>query len=266
MAVLVFIGFLGFVSSMAFNVTLSRPASFAAESVTDWFIWGLRALLAPVVYMAAAAIAFALLLGLWRALNMVGPLRRGVARLRFHLARVSGRLHLNDPTILAQALCAIGFLALAAVIWRYTDLISAFMTSLDEAHAAEMAALRPDREAHAEYGLALDMLILVLSVAWLTVFRAWRNERPRGGVLPLVATIAVIAAGDPAGGGAYRILWQNEFEKVEIEGQRGYIIGEREGEVLIYLPEAPRNQRRLVIEESDVRLHRLRVMENIFSP
>jgi hypothetical protein len=234
--------------------------------VTDWFIWGLRALVAPAIYMSAAAILFALLLGLWRALNMVRPLRRTVAKQRARLARVSGSLHFKDPTILAQALFAIGLLALAAVVWRHAGLITAFMTSLDEATEREIAALRPDPEAHAKYGLVLDMLILVLSVAWLTVFRAWRSERPRAGVLPLVATIAVIAAALLLVVAPYRTLWQNEFERVEIEGKRGYIIGERGGELLIYLPEAPRHQRRLVIGEGDVRLHRLRVVENIFSP
>jgi hypothetical protein len=265
-AVLVIIGFLGFVSSMAFNVTLGRPASFAGESVTDWFIWGLRALLAPALYMAAAAILFALLLGSWRALNMVGPLRRYVSKQRSRLANASGRLHLEDPTFLAQALFAVGLLALAAVIWRYTDLISAFMTPLNEASAREIAALRPDPETHAKYGLVLDMLMLVLSVAWLTVLRAWRIERPRAGVIPLVATLAVIAAAMLLVVAPYRTLWQNEFERIEIEGRRGYIIGERKGELLIYLPEAPRYQRRLVVGEGDARLHRLRVVESIFSP
>ena len=265
--IVLLIGLLGFVSSMAFNVTLSRPASFAAESVTDWFIWGLRALIPPLVYMALAAIVFALLLGLWRALNMVGPLRRGVAKLRSHLARFSGRLHLNDPTILAQALFAIGVLALAAVIWGYIDLISAFMTPLNEAHSVEIAALRPDQiDSHVAYGRTLDLIILVLSVAWLKVFRAWRKERPQAGVMPLVATIAVIAAAVLLWVTPYRIVFQNEFEKIELDGQRGYILGEREGELLIYLPEAARNERRLVISDGDSRLHRLQVMENVFSP
>ena len=84
--------------------------------------------------------------------------------------------------------------------------------------------------------------------------------------MPLAATLAVIAAAILLWVAPYRIVWQNECEKVEIEGQRGYIVGEREGEFLIYLPEAPRNERRLVIDEDDVRLHRLRVMESVFSP
>lgn len=252
---------------MALNVTLGRPASFAAESVTDWFVWGLRALIAPAVYMVLVAIGFALLLGLWRALNMVGPVRRGVARLRLHLARLTGRLHLNDPTILAQALFAIGVLALAAIVWRYSDLIGAFMTPLDEAHAVEIAALRPDQiDSHVAYGQTLDVLALVLSVAWLKVFRVWRKERSRAAVMPLIATIAVIAAAVLLWVTPYRIVFQSEFERVEIEGQRGYILGEREGELLIYLPEAARNERRLVISEGDSRLHRLQVMENVFSP
>ena len=266
-AIVVLIGFLGFVSSMALNVTLGRPASFAAESVTDWFTWGLRALIAPAVYMVLVAIVFVLLLGLWRALNMVGPVRRGVAKLRLHLSRLSGRLHLDDPTILAQALFAIGVLALAAIVWRYSDLIGAFMTPLDEAHAVEIAALRPDQiDSHVAYGQALDVLVLVLSVAWLKVFRVWRKERSRAAVMPLIATIAVIAAAVLLWVTPYRIVFQSEFERIEIEGQRGYILGEREGELLIYLPEAARNERRLVISEGDSRLHRLHVMENVFSP
>src|SRR5262245_53354512 len=44
--------FLGFFTSMAFNVTLGRSGVFARESLFDWFVWGVRALIAPGVLVS----------------------------------------------------------------------------------------------------------------------------------------------------------------------------------------------------------------------
>jgi serine/threonine-protein kinase len=267
LVVFLLVGFLGFVSSTAFNLTLGRPAAYAGESVADWLIWGLRSLIAPVAYMTLGAAVLALLIGLWRALNALGAVARGTARVRGWLAHALRPLHLGDPVILAQMLVAVGFLALVAVCWHYSGLINAFANYLDEAHVAELDPLRPDQVGtHISYGRTLDVLVFVLLVAWLKVFRAWRKERARAGVLPLVATLALIAAAVLLWVAPYRILFQNESEKVEVQGQRGYLLGESEGELLLYLPDAERNQRRLFIHEGDPRLHRLKVVESLFSP
>jgi tRNA A-37 threonylcarbamoyl transferase component Bud32 len=262
-----FVGFLGFVSSTALNVTIGRPAEYAGESPADWLVWGLRALIAPVVYMALLAAALGLLVGLWRALKSVGPVGRSVARVCDRLTRASAPLHLSDPVILAQILFAVGLLGLAAICWQWADLIHAFAQHLDEAHADGLAPLRPDQVAsHVTYGQALDLLVFVLGVAWVGVVRAWRDGRDRAGVLPLAATLAMMVAALVLWVTPYRILFQNEFEMVEVQGQRGYILGAKEGELLVYLPDAERNQRRVFLDEEDVSLRRLQVLENVFSP
>jgi hypothetical protein len=261
------VGFLGFLSSTAFNVTLGRPAEYAGESPTDWLIWGLRSLIAPAAYMALLAAALALLVGLWRALKALTPLGRILARVRGRMGGASGTRPLGDPVIQAQVLFAAGLVGLAAICWFYLDLIGAFMQHLDEASAAGLAPLRPHRvESHTSYGQALDLLVFALGAGWLGVHRAWRRQRDRAGVLPLAATLVVIAAALFLWAASYQILFQNEFEKVEVQGQRGYVLGAQEGELLVFLPDAEPTRRRVFIGEGDPRLRRLQVVENIFTP
>jgi len=257
---------LGFVSSMAFNVTLCRPLAFADESLADWFVWGLRALIAPVVYMALAAGVLLLLAGAWRAVKAVPPVRRGMARLGAPLGRMVRCLHLDDPVILAQILFAVGFLALAGVAWQYFDLISALKSRFKEATAADFELLSPAQVyLHIAYGRTLDLLVFGLGLAWTKAYRAWRKERPSAGIMPLAGTVAIIAAGLLLWVTPYRILWHNEFEKVKLAGQRAYIIGKNEGQLMLALPDAPRFERRVFVDEHDPRLRRLRVVESVFS-
>jgi tRNA A-37 threonylcarbamoyl transferase component Bud32 len=265
-AVVALVVLLGFVSSTAFNLTMGRPAEYAGESGMDWLIWGVRALIAPAVYILLAAAALRVLAPLWRALKALAPVGRGVRALRAWLARSPLGRHLTDPVVLAQALFAVGLLALGAVCWHYSDLISAFRAYVYEADAAELAPLRPDRlDTHIAYGQTLDMLILALALAWTRVFRAWKRGRPHQAVVPLASTIAVIAAALVLWVAPYQILFHNEFEKVEIEQTRGYVLGEKDGELLLYLPGAAKGSRRVFVAAGDPRLHRLKVMESAFS-
>jgi tRNA A-37 threonylcarbamoyl transferase component Bud32 len=262
-----FVGLLGFVTSTALNVTLGRPAAFAGESAADWLVWGLRSLIAPLAYMTLAVIAVGVVLGAWRALNAVGPVARGMQRLRTRASRALSAPSLGDTAVLAQVLFVAGFLALAAICWRHAALIDAFTSYLYLSSPSELDPLRPERVAdHIAYGRSLDLLILAFSVAWVKVWRRWRRDRVRAAVMPLAGTVAVILAALLLWVVPYRILWHSEFEKVQVDGRRGYLLGQRQGQVLVYVPEAPPDERRVVIDEGDSRLRRLHVMESVFSP
>jgi hypothetical protein len=63
----------------------------------------------------------------------------------------------------------------------------------------------------------------------------------------------------------YRIIWHNEFERLELDSARCYNIGQRNGDLLVHCPELapPRNK---VVQANDRRLVRSKVVESIFTP
>jgi hypothetical protein len=262
-----FFDFLGFMSSTALNVSLGRPSTFADESAVDWLIWGVRCLIPAVAYMALAALAWAIVLGAGRLLAAVGPIGRAVGRLRARATGFVARHRLGGASTLARGLFVVGLLGLAVICWRFSELMEAFTSYLYLVSSRDVDPLRPDQATtHAAYGLSLDLLTLALGYAWLKVFRVWRRDRVRGAAAPLAGAAMVVAAALVLLAVPYRILWHNEFEKVELDGRRAYVLGRHDGQLLVFVPDGAEAQKRVVIGEGDPRLRHLNVMENVFSP
>ena len=62
----------------------------------------------------------------------------------------------------------------------------------------------------------------------------------------------------------YRTLFQNEFERIGFGGERCYVTGEQQSNLLIYCPETapPRNR---IVSVDDPRIEREHIIENIFT-
>lgn len=262
------VGLLGFISSIAFNLTLGRSSSFVSESVVDWLVWGVRALIAPLVYMALIAATYLILMVVWRVLSRaVQSIGRRAESLRSKLTLMRKRMGLDDPVVVAQCLFVAGFVALAGIWWRYADLIHAATNRLSEGFdpARQAALLGPNNiEAHISYGQALDVLVLILSVGCYRVYRSWKKKPARSGLVLLIATMTLIAAALLLLAFPYRILWHNEFERIDFEGGRAYILGSKDNESLIYCPESSAGTHH-VVGDDDPRIHRLHAVESIFS-
>jgi len=258
--------FFGFINSMAFNVTLGRGGGFVSETPVDWFIWGIRSLVAPVVYMVGVAAAFMIGAFVFRLiLRFSSPARRLVSALQVRFSSVLTRLGLDQPAHLAQGLFLAGCLALGAIGWMFFDVIRAATTPIAEVGSEIIEPLRPENATrHVSYGRALDLVILALAVGWYRLCRGWRRTRDRGALVPLAATLVVILAALLLWEIPYRVLWQNQFERVQFEGQRAYVIGERGENLLLYCPEAevPKNR---VVKVSDPGIRRLQVIESLFT-
>jgi hypothetical protein len=63
----------------------------------------------------------------------------------------------------------------------------------------------------------------------------------------------------------FRLLWRNEATRIDLAGERCYVLGEASGQALIFCPERnpPRNQ---VIRLTDPAVRRLGPVESIFTP
>jgi eukaryotic-like serine/threonine-protein kinase len=256
---------LGFVASMGLNVTLGRPMSLDNQSPLVWPLWGLRALVAPMVYMAIAALLFLLARSAGTlACRAVPPLAQLAAWLRGLVPARGSRSGGSDLAVVAQVVLVLQFAAGALVAWRFGWLISAFREEVNDGVRESLELLGPSyAPAHVAYGQALDMAILGGLMAWTAVIKA----RQRRGLAALDGTtaagLAVMGVLSLLLVAPYRILWHNEFERVAFEGTRCYITGENTESYLLYCPDTPPPRNRLV-PLGDGRIHRLNVIESIF--
>ena len=235
-AVSIGIWFAGALTSLAFNITLARPAAFADETMASWWGWGLRSLIAPAVSMALAAVPFLVIGSAWRLTasvsNRVGASSR---RLSARLGSVATRLHLKDPVILGQIVLALQLVALAAVVWRFGDLMNAFATNISSGDAAALDPLRPENLGdRLLYRLTLDVLVLGMGVAWLQLLKRRRTSGITSGRAVVTAGLAVAATFVLLLIAPYRIFSHNAFPRVTFESARCYQTGERPGELLLY--------------------------------
>ncbi len=253
---------LGFITSNAFNTTFGRPSEFASESVTDWLLWGFRAAAPPIIYMVLYTVPLAGIVLLWRLLKLIPPIGDIATRIR---VRVSPRIAvLSDPAVLSTLLVAFGLLALIGVCWSYADIIVAAATPIAEVKRESLVSLSPDNiYAHMTFGRFLDAFMLVLGYGAYRLLRL-AKERGTSAARPLAGVLVVLLATVLLWVFPYRILWQNQFEKIHFEGERAYIIGQRGDELLIHCPDTPPPRNRIV-PTNDAGLVRLQIRESVFA-
>jgi serine/threonine-protein kinase len=259
---------LGLLTSIALNNSLGRPASFAGDSVMGWWGWGMRILIPPTVYMTAGVLGLLLVRSSWRVARQLLPsldrLARGLSARTSGVLRESG---LADLAIRAQLLLLVQFLGTAAVLWWFWPVFVAQYTIVSQADPATTAPLQSEYavEVHRQqYGIAVDVLVLVMGAAWLALTRERRRSglpafdasAMAGGTLLALSFLAMWAV-------PYRVTWFNEAPRVQYEGQRCFLLGQREENMLLHCPDMapPRNR---VVRAGEVQ--RLDVIESIFTP
>ncbi|OFW17292.1 MAG: hypothetical protein A3F69_03790 [Acidobacteria bacterium RIFCSPLOWO2_12_FULL_66_10] len=265
-AVVVGVGLLGLVNSAAFNVTLERSDAFAQEPRYAYLVWGIRSVIAPAVYIAAVIIVVWASRFLVRLLRLIRPIDRPLRGSLTSLEAFASTIGLNDPTVLAQALAMAGVLALGVIGWRYVDLIVACTTKISMAAPADMLPLGPDHSPeNARYGIALSVVALSLGLGLLRVIRLRARLGIRDDNGTLAAAGAVLALTVLMYELPYRVMWQNQFQKIQWSGARCYVIGEAADQWLIHCPDQapPRNR---VIRRDDQAVRTVGIRESIFTP
>jgi hypothetical protein len=242
------VGIMGFLTSAAFNQALLRD-DFSTDRAPDWWVFGARSLVAPLILAALSALAVGVCVTAWRAVRRIVPLRQAsadpaLAETRRGTPRVSS-------AALAQWLLVAQLAGLAVIAWRFRHLLQA-VTQPAEAPAPYLALLSGQSNEALLYRGALSLLLWAMVMGWYAIL-----SRP-GAAAFIPGTTKF------AGGGAvlcallmlevpYRLLYHNEFTRVTFAGARCYEIGRSTREVLLYCPDAepPRIQR---VTRDDVRL------------
>jgi hypothetical protein len=263
------IALLGFIQTAAFNLTLGRMAPFDQESPARWVEFGLRALVLPTVLLVGIIVAVSAVKFMLRVLS----LSRGIDHLLTTgistTSRLGLRLGLNDPVVLGQAVAGVGVILLGGLMWRFWPFIRAWGTaSISTKPAEQFLPLQPVGRSRLDaqlYVYSLTALAYFFSIAIVRLqrLRASQPIRRGGAALVLVATmltITILLCLAP-----YRIEWQNEMERIDVAGERCYVIAEQADDWLIHCPDRtpPRNR---VIKRGDRAVHDLGVVQNIFNP
>ncbi len=261
------VGLFGFLTTAAYNLNLGRGAPFDQESPAVWLEMGLRSVLSPIVYMGLALLVVSSLTFAGRVLRVAQPIERLVASGARRLGPLSARLGLDDPRVFSQAVTSLGIIVLAIIAWRFSSVILAYTTfTISDAPAERLLPLRLDEQRvdPSNYRLALDMVALGLGLALIKIRRLGRREPGATWAASwpvaalLVFTVLLIEL-------PFRFVWRAEGERVELAGQRCYVLGEHEGRALVHCPDRtpPRNH---VVAIDDPALRRLGLIENIFTP
>ncbi len=258
--------YLGYLETLAFNETLGRVAPFDRESPLIWLQVGRQSVVPLLVY------AVLILLAVWAGKFALSALRlsRRVDELltsgEKRTRDLSSRLGFNDPLRFAQACAAFGIVAIGIVCWRYSRVIDAIMTrSISTVPLERMLPLQPGhREDTTSYRVVLSALMLTFGFAAYRVaqIRARHPSRRGAGALvlaalPLVATVAM-------GVLPHRLMFNNNFDRLDYAGERCYLLGQSGDESLIHCPDLspPRNRR---ILRGDPAVQRTGISESIFT-
>jgi hypothetical protein len=251
--------FLGFATSGNFNITLWVPPEFISESVLDYFVWGVRAMIPAVYYVwdsiqavivvLLGALVLVLLFGRWTLRDIVNQLARKRRQL----------LDRFDPLAIAAGFFLVGVGSIVALGWAFQDLTEAMdrvFTSTSMV-GVDVSALSPDFDTYHILRTRLYALLLfTLAVVAAVMFPYLRTRTTPNAVrLMKAATILMILVAAVMMVMPYRLLWHTELELVTFEGRRAFIVARNPPDLFLFVPTAP-DQSRVVVNETDPRLER----------
>jgi serine/threonine-protein kinase len=266
---------LGMLSSRVLNARLERSA-FVTEGVRDWFIWGARSFLLPVVLflVIVAGVGLAAVLR-YILLALSKSVRRFDEKTRERLLQLVQRLRLDDVTVLASSVLLLSTAALLSAWFIFAPLIDALGQNVSNAPAEGLALLAPDYRcsssgcqpvASAYFLNFRTMLIWILSLSvfgWFLVSKlaAIKGQTLNRGVA--CAGAVVMLLGTAILSYPFRMLYDTTFPAVMWNGADCYLLGERQDDRLLFCPELTPSRIRIVGREAT--LTRTGVTESMFT-
>ena len=203
---------------MGFNAILRRT-EFADETVWDWWVWGARAIVAPVMSLLIAGFALVLFAGARNLLRGASArVRQFDESVRRRAAAWANRLSMDDVSVLSSWLFLLSTTALVVTWWYFWPLMAAFGTTVSNATSDQLALLSPAyKEHHNAYRKALTLIVLLTTAGWYGVLKvsALRRQPLRASLAlgsAAVLGLALVSLVVP-----YRLLYQNRVRTGELE-------------------------------------------------
>jgi hypothetical protein len=256
----------GAITSIFYYAALSLWGPFQSESYLEWPLWGLRAVLAPLVYVGGAiAIWLVVLTLIYRQVVLkIGRLRSIVAPILSWTNRlaVSAR---ESPTATTASLIFVAQCGLLVVTaWWFRDLLNGFDDLIlhEAGDLSPLSTANGDQQRYFRQVLSFDFL--VATAAWWALIRRNSETHERGAWLSICGGVAATFITVMLLVMPYRILSHNEHERVVHRSETCYLVGQRVNEGLLFCPlqDPPRNR---VVRLDDPELQRGGPEESVFA-
>ena len=267
MALPLSIGTVGLLTTAWFNHALSRVAPFSDESPTVWLVMGLRSLVTPIVLVAGVLFLVWAARFVMRILSLSPKVDSLLTNTLSQSRRLSDRLKLDDPAVIAQAVAVVGLIALAIVAYQFADVMSSigamFSTAADI--TAPSALLFLHRSRVADLRLVLHVFAFIFAAALFRIARLRTGVAIRRGAAALAIVSLLLALTISLAEAPYRLTYWNKFPRVDVHGDRCYVLGESSAETLLFCPD-DRPPRTKKAGKTDPSVRRTGVDESVFSP
>ena len=255
---------LGAISSVVFNSALGRT-EFNDEGLVDWLRWGASASLAPAVLFVMGLVSLSLVLAARRIVLRLSSRARALETSIGAFVRTRG---LDDVTLLSCSALLISSLALAVAVWWYSPLLAAIPQVFPSISSASIDHLRYFAPSffsyHENYRITFIWVTIGCLALWYPVWKVARrkDERLNSGLVAgglAVTILSVLFLNFP-----YRLLWHTQFEAVNWNGDRCYVLGSRDDADLLFCPNSlpPRNK---IVKRDSADVVRTGTVEKIFS-
>jgi len=254
---------IGFLTTLGFNRTFGRTGAFGSETWWSYVRWGMLAVFPSAVIMTLTALIVLAARFALRTLELADPIGPTMDAFRRQGRRVAFKLGLNGPAGLAQALTFLGVATLLVLYGMNRPLINAWGSFFNTAPIETLMPMSESTFARLSYNVELEIAMLAFGFGLFKVIQLRNRTRGKEGLgstllLAGVVVLLILMRQLP-----YRTLTQRDFERIEISGDRCYIIGQTGDELLVLCPrrDPPRNR---TIKVKDPSIRRTGVIENVF--
>jgi hypothetical protein len=258
------LGLLGFLTTAAFNQSLGREAAFSDDRIVDWWIFGAKSLVWPVLLAAVVVVAGRLSVSGWQVLRRLRHPRASRTPPGRWLNRTARVFGTDSPVTLSQWIVLLHVVSLAVVALLHLDLLNAVVFT-SEADARQLAQMSPDHTAPLYFRSYVALTMVGAGAAWYELLStperrsAIHRTTITAGAVTMVVALLMLAI-------PYRLLYHNEMPLTTFNGERCYETGTRGTQVLLYCPDAPAPEGRVKIAERTLLSNSgITVRESMFS-
>ena len=258
---------IGALTSQWTDVALAR-SGFTTETFTDWLVWGRLSSFGPVIVLLMVAVPLAALVVVRRVIVAVSSHARRLdeavrRRIRAHVHR----LRLDEAAVLGSAALILSTAAILTAMWEFAPLLNTLLiVPLQMASDQQLRLFSHDFVAdHNRYRYIFAFVVLFTVVVWYPVLKLIQKGQTMHwgiAVAGIGATcFALVLLHFP-----YRLMYfTDQMVAVEWSGSRGYVIGERGDQDLLFCATLPPPRNRIVAK-NDPRLVPLGIRESMFKP